>query len=121
ARTSPGWLSSFSQSSSCGDVNGWCIEYQRPSSLMYSSSGKSVTHRNSYCSGFSRFSFCAIWRRSAPSSLEVASAGPAAIRSRSEAAARVFVAALHGEAAHHAAVGDDLLEDAEFRLAEDLR
>ena len=40
-------------SSSSGDVNGWCIEYQRPSSSCYSSSGKSMTHRNSNSSGLS--------------------------------------------------------------------
>ena len=41
-------------SSSCGDVNGWCIENQRCSSPFHSSSGKSVTQRNSNASASSR-------------------------------------------------------------------
>ncbi len=59
------------------------MEYQRPSSSWNSRSGNSVTHTKAKSSGLARFSFFAIARRSWPRSFDVASAGPAAISSRS--------------------------------------
>ena len=84
-------------SSSIGEVNGWCMAYQRPSSPLHSSSGKSVTQSTSYFSGSSRFSRFATARRSWPSSDEVLSAGPPASSTRSSAVAPLPVMAARRE------------------------
>ena len=75
--------SSRSMSASTGDVNGWCIATQRCSSVFHSSSGKSVTHVKANSSALSQPRLFATDRRSWPSTMEVASAGPQARSSRS--------------------------------------